>query len=341
MEYIRVFQSQQDAEQQLAQITHPTLSAIRGESGVMLRQGPPPNPNIICTYDVTNTTNPTKLLGSSSRTSEFNKMWIDGVEQQAVVDTYIFGAIGEHTVEYELVDNTTVKNSPWWKCTDLTSITFPNSVITIGESCCSGCSKLSNLVIPDSVTSIGVGAFGSCTSLTNLTIPDSVTNIGNVAFGGCTSLINIIVDSNNPAYDSRNNCNALIETSTNTLLKGSVNTIIPNTVTSIYLSAFNSMLGLTQVVIPDSVKTIGQAAFQHCHNVSSVVVGTGVESIEQAAFNNCIGLTSFTCMALTPPTLGPYPLSSTNDCPIYVPAESLDLYKSAWSGYASRIQAIQ
>ena len=114
------------------------------------------------------------------------------------------------------------------------------------------------------VTSIGDDAFRNCSGLISVSIPNSVTSIGSHAFQNCSGLTSIEVESGNPNYDSRNNCNAIIETSTNTLIAGCKNTIIPNSVKKIGEYAFYGCSGLTSLTIPNSVKNIGEYAFYGC-----------------------------------------------------------------------------
>ena len=114
------------------------------------------------------------------------------------------------------------------------------------------------------VTSISNYAFSNRSGLTSVTIPNSVASIGSFVFEGCSNLTSITVESGNAKYDSRNDCNAIIETETNTLVCGCQNTIIPNNVTSIGNGAFSGCSGLTSVDIPESVTTIGNSAFLYC-----------------------------------------------------------------------------
>ena len=114
-----------------------------------------------------------------------------------------------------------------------------DEVKVICDSAFQNCEKLIEVIIPNSVKFIGSHAFAFCTRLTNIIIPNSVVYIGAGAFTGNYSLIKIKVDTKNSNYDSRNNCNAIIETSSNTLIAGCQNTRIPNGVTNIYKSALS------------------------------------------------------------------------------------------------------
>ena len=145
-----------------------------------------------------------------------------------------------------------------------------------------------------SVTSIEQYAFQYCSGLTSVTIPNSVTSIGYFAFSDCDSLTTIKIDENNPKYDSREECNAIIETSSNTLLYGCQTTVIPNSVTSIGLWSFACCSGLTSVTIPNSVTSIGNSAFAYCSGLTSVTIPNSVTSIENFAFRDCSGLSSVT-----------------------------------------------
>ena len=115
---------------------------------------------------------------------------------------------------------------------------------------------------------------------------------------------------------------------------------IGDCVTSIGDSAFLNCSGLTSIDIPDSVTSIGSGAFISCSGLTSCTIGNGVTSIDFFAFGNCSSLTNITVNATTPPTLNFGAFDDTNNCPIYVPANSVSAYQSAWSEYEYRIQVI-
>ncbi len=142
-------------------------------------------------------------------------------------------------------------------CKNLTNITIPNSVTSIGHYAFEGCTGLTSITIPDSVTSIDSSAFYGCTGLTSITIPDSVTSIGSDAFYDCIRLKSIT---------------------------------IPDSVTSIGSDAFYDCIRLTNITIPDSVTSIGALAFGGCSGLTGVTIGNSVTSIGSSAFYKCYRL---------------------------------------------------
>ncbi|MBR4738704.1 MAG: leucine-rich repeat domain-containing protein [Bacteroidales bacterium] len=179
-------------------------------------------------------------------------------------------------------------------CVGINSVTFDNSSFFIGNGVFKGCSGLTSITIGNSVNTIGNYVFQDCTGLTSVTIGNSVTSIGASVFVGCTGLTSIVVSNGNSHYDSRNNCNAIIETSNNTLIAGCQNTMIPNTVAGIGAYAFNGCTGLTSVNIPNSVVSISNYAFYNCTGLTSVTLGNSVTGIYIYAFSGCSSLTSVT-----------------------------------------------
>ncbi len=222
----------------------------------------------------------------------------------------------------------TISEGSFSHCVGLTSITIPNSVTSIGEYAFRYCSSLASVIIGNSVTSIGDWAFSDCSGLTSVTIPNSVISIGEYAFFCCSGLTSVTVESGNPKYDSRNNCNAIIETDSNTLILGCMNTIIPNSVTSIGIYAFFECSSLTSITIPNSVTAIGDCAFTLCYSLTSITIPNSVSFIGYSAFEDCSSLTEIYCLALTPPMMYSSSFSGCYEATLYVPDIALGSYKA-------------
>ena len=306
-------------------------------------------------------------------------------------------------------------------CHNLTSVTIPSSVNSISHGVFSFCSGLTsvvvengnttydsrdncnaiietasntliagckNTVIPNSVTNIGMEAFYGCASMTSVTISSNITSIGSMALAGCSGLTSVVVENGNTTYDSRDNCNAIIETASNTLIAGCQNTVIPNSVTHISTEAFYGCAGLISITIPrsvtsidpdafdkcaglaslvvendnttydsrdncnavietasntlivgcknttipSSVTSIGYQAFYNCIGLTSIVIPSSVTSIGYYAFESCRGLTSVSNYATTPHIIDEKDVFAGVDlsaCTLYVPAESVAAYKAA------------
>lgn len=167
------------------------------------------------------------------------------------------------------------------------------SVTSIGSSAFYECSNLISVTIPNSMTSIGSGAFSYCSALTSVTIPESVADIGQRAFYGCSSVASIVVADGNTVYDSREGCNAIIRKSDNELMLGCKNTTIPNSVKNIGKEAFSNCRDLTQIIIPDGITSIGDWAFSYC-GLESIEFPSSVETIGEFAFNYCTDMKSIT-----------------------------------------------
>lgn len=177
-------------------------------------------------------------------------------------------------------------------CSTLGDIEIPENVTTVGDFAFRSCSSLSNILIPNGLTSIGASAFFNCIALNRVDIPATVESIGDYAFEHCPAIYSMNVEAGNPNYDSRDSCNAIIETATNTLMVGCMNSVIPNTVVAIGDNAFSGSFMLTKVNIPKSVTTIGNYAFTGCTSLSSINIPNSVITIGEAAFSGCSALTA-------------------------------------------------
>ena len=171
------------------------------------------------------------------------------------------------------------------------SLTLPNSLTRIGQFAFFDCTTLASLQIPENVESIGYAAFYDC-NLTSVFIPASVTNIEKSAFEDNTFLASMEVENGNLVYDSREDCNAIIETASNTLISGCQNSVIPVGIVAIGDAAFRQCSRLTAITFPEGIKTIGPNAFDECSGLTSIELPEGVTTIGEIAFHSCLNVTS-------------------------------------------------
>ena len=234
------------------------------------------------------------------------------------------------------------------------SVVIPPLVTTIGEHAFAGC-NIPSVVISEGVTTIERGAFSSC-PIGALHVPSTLVSIspennayGEGAFHNCSRLQSITVDEANPIYDSRGNCNALIETATNTLLKGCKNTVTPDDIAIIGHNAFLSINELNTITIPNSVERLETSAFAGCNSLTTITLPSNISYIGVGALN-CCGLTSIVSKSPTPPTaynsLWEYGYDNSfmgvnRDIPIYIPIGTIDAYSNApgWDYFNNFIES--
>ena len=140
-------------------------------------------------------------------------------------------------------------------------------------------------VIPEGVKSIGADAFYGM-GLTEISIPASVESIVEGVFDSNPDLIKITVHENNPVYDSRGGCNALIETASNRMLLGCKTTVIPESVNSIRRFVDTPLM----VIVPEGVTEIEANAFSGCMSLRNVVLPKSMRRVSKRAFIECPNL---------------------------------------------------
>lgn len=165
----------------------------------------------------------------------------------------------------------------------LKSITIPEGVTSIGQECFRDCWVLETISLPSTLQSIGPWAFQKCKVLQSLEIPENVSSIGQGITYECTALASLSVAAGNTTFDSRDNCNAIIEKATNKLYAGCKNSFIPSTVESIKSYAFYK-IELEEINIPNGVTTIESYAFS-LTNSAPLSISASVNNIHEAAFS--------------------------------------------------------
>lgn len=170
-------------------------------------------------------------------------------------------------------------------CSNLQHINIPNSISRIEGSLFSGC-NLQKFTIPTNITYIGSNAFGNNNKLTEIVIPATVKQISSNPFNSCKGLKSIKVESGNPNYDSRDDCNAIIETKSKKLIAGCSKTIIPNDIDTIHSWAFDHV-DIVNPHIPESVKSIEKYAFHGCDSITEVHINNNLSDFYRESYAAC------------------------------------------------------
>ena len=185
-----------------------------------------------------------------------------------------------------------IGNEAFMYCSKLTSIEIPDSVTSIGNETFAFCNQLSSVTFGNGITILPWRLFYQCYNLKHIHITSSITTINVPMFQQC-NVSAITVDEANPIYDSRNNCNAIIETATNKLIRGCTNTIVPSNITEYGECAFFGSCSVEQLTIPSSVTKLGSQCFSD-NPIKSVVMHNDVSKIGSSCFANNSSLTSVT-----------------------------------------------
>ncbi len=204
---------------------------------------------------------------------------------------------------------TEIAASTFYDCLDLSSIILPDGLIYIGQQAFRN-TNLSSIAFPNKLTTIEYAAFAGCNNLESIQIPATVSSLNSHAFSN-KNLKALTIATGNTTYDSRNNCNAIIETATNTLIFGCQSSFIPDGIEKIDNEAFVGCEYLSSIVIPSSVKSIGDFAFDTCPSLSSVTLNNGLEALGKQAFCRCSSLNTIT-LPSTLQEIGEHAFSSTN-----------------------------
>ncbi len=251
---------------------------------------------------------------------------------------------------------TSLPDAAFRNCSSLESVILPDNLTEIGASTFRECSSLKSIELPQSVTTIGNCAFRDCSSLKSIFLPEKIRSVPYEAFYGCPDLVSVVLPDNLKSIGdwAFYHCLDLREISLPKTLErigsyafGScqqlVNIEIPEGVKIIEEQTFSSCANLQNVTIPETVTEIASGAFMYCGSIKSITLPESIVRIGLAAFH-CYQLEKVICLATEPPSIifsshGWPTFGTDNEQPItiYVPAESVELYRAAdeWKNYTN------
>ena len=233
---------------------------------------------------------------------------------------------------------TSIGNHAFEYCRVLKSLEFPEKLTEIGSYAFRDCDILENFEFPSCLLTIRDRAFAGCDALTSIEIPGSVTSIGLDAFAACDALEGIVVAEGNTVYDSRENCNAIIETATNTLVIGCKNTTVPADITTIASRAFYDCDGLTNMELPAGLTSLGSYSFYDCDGLTSIEIPESVTSIGDFAFFGCGALQTVVSNCIVAPELGIYAFNNMSSSAVLCYPACCDY--TAWEGFFASTEAV-
>ena len=197
------------------------------------------------------------------------------IQSQAFQSKNYSSAI-KHVIIEEGIES--IETNAFNGCANLVSVKNPSSLKSIRDYAFMNCQKLDTINFPEGLITIGNypnsdgHTFYECNSLRSIHIPASVTNISKDCFLRCYSVTSIIVDPANTKYDSRDNCNAIIEKANNKLWYGCRNTVIPDGVVTVSQYAFEYQHNLRSIRISNTVTSFGYYVFKECENLKDIYV---------------------------------------------------------------------
>lgn len=247
------------------------------------------------------------------------------------------------TIGHAAFEGTKFENTP----------SLPSSLTKIDSWAFSNCEGISNLILPEGLQEIGQNIFNS-SEISSIAIPSTLISIDWQGFGDIKYLKQITVSKDNPVYDSRNNCNAIIHTSSNKLIQGCNLTVIPSGITALAGCAFSNMTSLTKIDIPEGVTDLGESTFYGCSNLEEITIPSTVKStgIGSTTFYDCTDLRVIRCYIKTPFALdiqytSPFYSNWANlgdsvlkNAILYVPAGTKSLYAATagWNQFANIVE---
>ncbi len=247
---------------------------------------------------------------------------------------------------------TSLGESCFYFCSSLTSIDLPSNIRSFGESCFESCYGLTHVSLAEGITSLGVCCFSDCSSLTSIDLPSGITSLGSSCFSGCSSLKSIDLPSGITSLGDWcfRDCSSLTKISLPerlTSLGGecfegcsSLKTIsLPSGITSLDYSCFKDCSSLIEVSLPSGITSLGDWCFLGCSSLKSINLPESINSLGSSCFSGCKGLASVYVYAEQLPTMGytVFENCDANNCILYVPKGTIDMYRQSDFGYFKNI----
>ena len=244
---------------------------------------------------------------------------------------------------------TTIGKFAFLDCSSITQITIPSKVTSIEKGAFMRCSSLAKVVVSNGLQTIGYAAFAECYSLSSITIPSSVTVIGYGAFQLCYALTSIVIPDgvkklNGTAFYGCTSLKSVtigngVEEIGGEAFAGCqalTSLTIGNKVKDIY-DAFYGCKSLVSLVLPNSVELVGASAFEDCSSLKSVTLGSSVSTLGEDAFKYCDALETITCLGEVPPTVNNFYVFPNYNIDVCVPCGCVDAYKanSSWRQFSN------
>ena len=254
-------------------------------------------------------------------------IWFDGLEEIDIPETVTtignsaFFNCRNLTTVTGMKNVTKIGDNAFYNCSNLKEITIPNTVESMGTSIFYGCTSLKSVVLPNKRVNITGSTFYNCSSLESITLPDTVEYIRNNAFYGCSSLKKIVWSKSIKEIENNafKGCSSLTEI------------IIPDGVTSIGSNAFQNCTSLASVQIPNSVTSLGTYIFDGCSSLTDVALGKGLTTIPSYMFSNCESLKNIK-IPYNVATIGSYAfLNDTAFTEITIPRKTTAINSNAFS----------
>lgn len=215
--------------------------------------------------------------------------------------------------------------------TDITGITLPNSITSLGNSCFKLCNKLTSVKLPDNITSLGDETFMTCSKLSSINIPNTLTSLGEFCLAFCNitklTLPNSITNLGNNCFQSCEN----LETIT-----------LPQNITNLPAYCFHDCKKLSGITLHEGITSLGESCFEGCSSLTSIKLPKSINKITGSIFNgcfeNCSNLSEVTCQwdNLDGIDVGSDAFNNIfSEARLYIPKGTTEIYKAKepWSKF--------